>query len=453
MQAYFDQLDRVRYEGSKSSNPLAFHHYNPDELVLGKRMEEHLRFAACYWHTFCWNGADMFGVGAFNRPWQQPGEALALAKRKADVAFEFFHKLHVPFYCFHDVDVSPEGASLKEYINNFAQMVDVLAGKQEESGVKLLWGTANCFTNPRYGAGAATNPDPEVFSWAATQVVTAMEATHKLGGENYVLWGGREGYETLLNTDLRQEREQLGRFMQMVVEHKHKIGFQGTLLIEPKPQEPTKHQYDYDAATVYGFLKQFGLEKEIKLNIEANHATLAGHSFHHEIATAIALGLFGSVDANRGDAQLGWDTDQFPNSVEENALVMYEILKAGGFTTGGLNFDAKVRRQSTDKYDLFYGHIGAMDTMALALKIAARMIEDGELDKRIAQRYSGWNSELGQQILKRPNVTGRFSQICSGTQFVSGASEWSPGATGKSGKPLSVRQITANCAVRWPGYR
>ena len=250
MQAYFDQLDRVRYEGSKSSNPLAFRHYNPDELVLGKRMEEHLRFAACYWHTFCWNGADMFGVGAFNRPWQQPGEALALAKRKADVAFEFFHKLHVPFYCFHDVDVSPEGASLKEYINNFAQMVDVLAGKQEESGVKLLWGTANCFTNPRYGAGAATNPDPEVFSWAATQVVTAMEATHKLGGENYVLWGGREGYETLLNTDLRQEREQLGRFMQMVVEHKHKIGFQGTLLIEPKPQEPTKHQYDYDAATV-----------------------------------------------------------------------------------------------------------------------------------------------------------------------------------------------------------
>ncbi len=221
-----------------------------------------------------------------------------------------------------------------------------------------------------------------------------------MGGENYVLWGGREGYETLLNTDLRQEREQLGRFMQMVVEHKHKIGFQGTLLIEPKPQEPTKHQYDYDAATVYGFLKQFGLEKEIKLNIEANHATLAGHSFHHEIATAIALGLFGSVDANRGDAQLGWDTDQFPNSVEENALVMYEILKAGGFTTGGLNFDAKVRRQSTDKYDLFYGHIGAMDTMALALKIAACMIEDGELDKRIAQRYSGWNSELGQQILK-----------------------------------------------------
>ena len=377
MQTYFDQLDRVRYEGPKTTNPLAFRHYNPDEMVLGKRMEEHLRFAACYWHTFCWNGADMFGVGSFNRPWQQPGEALEMAKRKADVAFEFFHKLNVPYYCFHDVDVSPEGASLKEYLDNFARMVDVLAAKQEQSGVKLLWGTANCFTNPRYGAGAATNPDPEVFSWAATQVVTAMNATHKLGGENYVLWGGREGYETLLNTDLRQEREQIGRFMQLVVEHKHKIGFQGTLLIEPKPQEPTKHQYDYDASTVYGFLKQFGLEKEIKLNIEANHATLAGHSFHHEIATAIALGLFGSVDANRGDPQLGWDTDQFPNS------------------------------------DLFYGHIGAMDTMALSLKVAARMIEEGELDKRVAKRYAGWNGDLGQQILKGQMTLTEIAQYAA----------------------------------------
>ena len=370
MQTYFDQLDRVRYEGPKSTNPLAFRHYNPDELVLGKRMEDHLRFAACYWHTFCWNGADMFGVGSFDRPWQQPGDALEMAKRKADVAFEFFHKLNVPYYCFHDVDVSPEGASLKEYSNNFARMVEVLAEKQQQSGVKLLWGTANCFTNPRYGAGAATNPDPEVFSWAATQVVTAMNATHQLGGENYVLWGGREGYETLLNTDLRQEREQIGRFMQLVVEHKHKIGFKGTLLIEPKPQEPTKHQYDYDASTVYGFLKQFGLEKEIKLNIEANHA-----------------------------------------------LVMYEILKAGGFTTGGLNFDAKVRRQSTDKYDLFYGHIGAMDTMALSLKVAARMIEDGELDKRVARRYAGWNGELGQQILNGQMTLSDIAQYAAQHQL------------------------------------
>lgn len=400
MQAYFDQLDRVRYEGPKSTNPLAFRHYNPDEIVLGKRMEEHLRFAACYWHTFCWNGADMFGVGAFNRPWQQPGDALELAKRKADVAFEFFHKLNVPYYCFHDVDVSPEGASLKEYKNNFAQMVDVLESKQEQSGVKLLWGTANCFTNPRYGAGGGDEPGPGSLQLGGDAGGERDERHAQTGWRKLRSVGGREGYETLLNTDLRQEREQIGRFMQMVVEHKHKTGFQGTLLIEPKPQEPTKHQYDYDVATVYGFLKQFGLEKEIKVNIEANHATLAGHSFHHEIASAIALGIFGSVDANRGDAQLGWDTDQFPVSVEENALVMYEILKAGGFTTGGLNFDAKVRRQSTDKYDLFYGHIGAMDTMALSLKVAARMIEDGELDKRVAKRYSGWNSELGQQILK-----------------------------------------------------
>ncbi|AUG98587.1 xylose isomerase [Pectobacteriaceae bacterium CE70] len=400
MHAYFDQIEKVRFEGTNSTNPFAFRHYNPDQEILGKRMADHLRFAVCYWHTFCWNGSDMFGVGAFERPWQQSGDALALAKRKADIAFEFLSKLGAPYYCFHDVDVSPEGNSLKEYLNNFAEMVDILAAKQQESGVKLLWGTANCFTHPRYGAGAATNPDPEVFAWAATQVFTAMNATKTLGGENYVLWGGREGYETLLNTDLRQEREQIGRFMQMVVEHKHKIGFQGTLLIEPKPQEPTKHQYDYDVATVYGFLKQFGLEKEIKVNVEANHATLAGHTFHHEIATAIALGIFGSVDANRGDPQSGWDTDQFPNSVEENALVMHEILKAGGFTTGGLNFDAKVRRQSTDKYDLFYGHIGAMDTMALSLKVAARMIEDNQLNQLVAKRYAGWNSELGQQILQ-----------------------------------------------------
>lgn len=400
MPTYFEQIERVRYEGRATHNPFAFRHYNPDQEILGKRMADHLRFAVAYWHTFCWNGADMFGSGAFERPWQGAGDALALAKQKADIAFEFFQKLGAPYYCFHDVDIAPEGNSLNEYLYNFQTMVDIFAEKQQQAGVKLLWGTANCFTNPRYGAGAATNPDPEIFTWAATQVFSAMNATQKLGGENYVLWGGREGYETLLNTDLRQEREQIGRFMQMVVEHKHKIGFQGTLLIEPKPQEPTKHQYDYDVATVYGFLKQFGLEKEIKVNIEANHATLAGHSFHHEIATAIALGIFGSVDANRGDAQSGWDTDQFPNSVEENALVMYEILKAGGFTTGGLNFDAKVRRQSTDRYDLFHGHIGAMDTLALSLKVAARMLEDDKLNQWVAKRYAGWNGELGQQILQ-----------------------------------------------------
>lgn len=401
MQNFFDQIEQVKYEGTQSTNPLAFRHYNPDEIILGKTMKDHLRFAACYWHNFCWQGADMFGSPAFNYPWYKGDKPLDMAKAKADVAFEFFKKLNVPFYAFHDVDVAPEGQTIQEYIYNFSTMVEVLAQKQAESGVKLLWGTANAFSNPRYGAGAASNPNPEIFSWAATQVVNAMNATKQLGGENYVLWGGREGYETLINTDLRREREQLGRFMQLVVEHKYKIGFTGALLIEPKPQEPTKHQYDYDVATVYGFLKQFGLENEIKMNIEANHATLAGHSFHHEVATAIALDVFGSLDANRGDPQLGWDTDQFPNSVEENTMIMYEILKAGGFKTGGLNFDAKVRRQSTDKYALFYGHIGAMDTMALSLKYAAKMLTDKVLEQEIKQRYAGWDKPLGQDILQK----------------------------------------------------
>ncbi|KMW74655.1 xylose isomerase [Photorhabdus luminescens subsp. luminescens] len=400
MQQYFEGINRISYEGRQSNNPLAFRHYNPEEIILGKKMKDHLRFAVCYWHSFCWNGTDMFGSGAFERFWQTGSDALELAKLKADVAFEFFYKLNIPFYCFHDIDVAPEGCCLKEYIYNLDVMSDILADKQAETGVKLLWGTANCFTHPRYAAGAATNPDLNIFVYASTQVCQVMQMTKKLGGENYVLWGGREGYESLLNTDLRQEREQIGRFMQMVVDYKYKIGFQGTLLVEPKPQEPTKHQYDYDVATVYGFLKQFGLENEIKVNIEANHATLAGHSFQHEVATAIALGIFGSIDANRGDAQLGWDTDQFPNSVEENSLVMYEILKAGGFTTGGLNFDAKVRRQSIDIDDLFYGHIGAIDTMALSLKSAVKILVDGKLDEYVAQRYSGWNSELGRNILE-----------------------------------------------------
>jgi len=404
MADYFDGINKIAYEGCDSQNDLAFHFYNPDEIILGKSMKEHLRFAACYWHTFCWAGTDMFGTGAFERPWFKGGNELEQAKAKAEIAFEFFDKLNVPFYCFHDADVAPQGSSIKEYLYNFAVMTDVLAEKQQQTGVKLLWGTANCFTHPRYGAGAATSPDPEIFAWAAVQVNAAMAATQKLGGENYVLWGGREGYETLLNTDLKQERQQIGRFMQMVVENKHRIGFNGTLLIEPKPQEPTKHQYDYDVATVYGFLREFGLEKEIKVNVEANHATLAGHSFQHEIATAAALGIFGSVDANRGDLQLGWDTDQFPNSVEENTLIMYEILKAGGFTTGGLNFDAKVRRQSTDPYDLFYAHIGGMDVMAQSLRIAARLLEEGRLQQACAARYVGWKGKLGQEIL-----AGNFS--------------------------------------------
>lgn len=399
MTEYFKNVSKIKFEGKGSINPLAFRHYDADRMILGKSMKEHLRFAACYWHNFRWPGSDIFGDGTFDHEWLKVSHPMEHARVKADAAFEFFSKLNVPYYCFHDTDVAPEGSSIREYVNNFQCMVDVLEQKQEETGVKLLWGTANAFSHPRYMAGAGTNPDPKVFAYAATQIFNAMGATKRLGGENYVLWGGREGYETLLNTDLRQEREQLGRLMQMVVEHKHKIGFKGAILIEPKPQEPTKHQYDYDTATVYGFLKQFGLENEIKVNIEANHATLAGHSFHHEVATATSLGIFGSIDANRGDAQLGWDTDQFPNSVEENTLVMYEILKAGGFTTGGFNFDARVRRPSIDLEDFFHGHIGGMDVMALSLERAADMINNDVLSQNIAQRYSGWNEDFGKKIL------------------------------------------------------
>jgi xylose isomerase len=414
---YFDDIQQIAFEGADSTNALAFKHYNANEKVLGKTMAEHLRLAACYWHNFCWNGQDVFGQGTFGRPWLEAGDAMERARQKADVAFEFFQKLTIPYYCFHDVDVAPEGQNIREYINNFAAMTDVLERKQSETGVKLLWGTANLFSNPRYAAGGATNPDPEVFAYGATQVFHAMNATKRLGGENYVLWGGREGYETLLNTDLRQEREQLGRFMQMVVEHKHKIGFKGTLLIEPKPQEPTKHQYDYDSATVYGFLKQYGLEKEFRVNIEANHATLAGHSFHHEVATAISLGIFGSIDANRGDAQNGWDTDQFPNSVEELSLVMYEILKAGGFSTGGFNFDAKLRRQSVDRNDLFHGHIGGMDHLALALKKAAKLLENDFLGQAVAKRYAGWSAPLGQAISQGEHSLQSLADLVQQQQF------------------------------------
>ena len=398
--SYFEHIPEIRYEGPQSDNPLAYRHYDKSKRVLGKTLEEHLRIAVCYWHTFVWPGVDIFGQGTFRRPWQQAGDAMERAQQKADSAFEFFSKLGTPYYTFHDTDVAPEGDSLKAYSENFTRIADYLARKQQDTGVKLLWGTANLFSHPRYAAGAATSPDPEIFAFAATQVRHALDATQMLGGENYVLWGGREGYDTLLNTDLARERDQLARFLNMVVEHKHKIGFKGALLIEPKPQEPTKHQFDYDVATVHGFLLQYGLEKEIRVNIEANHATLAGHSFHHEIATAYALGIFGSVDANRGDQQNGWDTDQFPNSVEELTLAFYEILKHGGFTTGGMNFDAKVRRQSVDAEDLFFGHIGAIDNLALAVERAATLIENDRLEAFKRQRYAGWESEFGHKILK-----------------------------------------------------
>ncbi|MEO8152632.1 MAG: xylose isomerase [Rhizobacter sp.] len=409
--SYLSKIDPIRYEGPNTSNALAFRWYDKDRIVLGKRMEDQLRFAACYWHTFCWNGFDVFGYdGTFDRPWQHMADPMEGARAKAAVAFDFFSKLGVPYYCFHDRDISPEGATPRESVDNLRRMVDVVGEHQQRTGMKLLWGTANVFSHRRFMSGAATNPDPEIFALAALQVKEAMDATKKLGGENYVIWGGREGYETLLNTNVKIEMENLARFLKMAVEYKHKIGLKGPILIEPKPREPTKHQYDFDSATVFGFLKANGLENEVKVNIEANHATLAGHSFEHEIATAIALGIFGSIDLNRGDMQCGWDTDQFPNNVPDTALALYYIMKGGGFTTGGLNFDSKVRRQSLDAEDLFHGHIGGMDVAAKALLAAEQMIKDGGLDKAVQARYAGWQDGLGQDIREGKFGLGELAQ-------------------------------------------
>ncbi|HEX3761910.1 MAG TPA: xylose isomerase [Kofleriaceae bacterium] len=400
MTEFFADIPPIRYQGPDASEPLAFRVYDKDRIVLGKPMAEHLRFAVCYWHTFVWNGFDPFGYdGTFRRPWQAPGDPMEQARAKADAAFGFFTRLGAPYFTFHDRDIAPEAATPRATKHQLDAMLEYVQGQMARTGMKLLWGTANLFSHRRYLAGAATNPDPEVFAFAAAQVKEALEATHRLGGENYVLWGGREGYDTLLNTDLAQELDQLARFLAMVVEHKHKIGFRGALLIEPKPREPTKHQYDFDTATVYGFLRRHGLENELKVNIEANHATLAGKSFEHEIATALALGIFGSIDLNRGDPQLGWDTDQFPNNVPELAVALYHIVRGGGFTTGGFNFDAKVRRQSIDAVDLFHGHVGAMDVAARALLAAERMIQDGRLARAVEDRYAGWRGPLGKDIL------------------------------------------------------
>ena len=400
MSDYFSSIPVIRHEGPDAGNPLSFKWYDRDRIVLGKRMEDQLRFAACYWHTFAWNGFDVFGYdGTFERPWHRISDPMQAARVKADAAFDFFSKLGAPYYCMHDRDVAPEGATPKESVDNLRRMVDVLHAKQAATGMKLLWGTANLFSHRRFMSGAATNPNPEIFAMAALQVKEAMDTTLKLGGENYVLWGGREGYETLLNTRVGQEMDQLGRFLNMVVEYKHKIGFKGTILIEPKPREPTKHQYDYDVATVYGFLVRHGLDKEVKVNIEANHATLSGHSFEHEIATAVDLGIFGSIDLNRGDMQCGWDTDQFPNNVPETALALYTILQGGGFSTGGLNFDSKVRRQSIDAQDLFHGHIGGMDVAARGLLIAEKMINDGRLADFVKERYAGWDGAFGRDVM------------------------------------------------------
>jgi xylose isomerase len=415
--------------GGDDSHELAYRVYDPDRLVGGKRMEDHLRIAVCYWHSFNWPGSDVFGVGTFDRPWLDvAADPFEAAFAKQDAAFEFFAKLGAPFYCFHDADMAPAGATRRESRANLDKLVDRAAEKMEQTGVRLLWGTANLFSHPRYAAGAATNPDPDVFVYAASQVRDALEATHRLDGANYVLWGGREGYDTLLNTSLRREADQLARFLTLVAEHKAKIGFQGTLLIEPKPQEPTKHQYDYDTASVHGFLDRYDLLGEFKVNIEGNHATLAGHSFHHEVAYAVEHGLLGSIDANRGDPQNGWDTDQFPNSVDELSLVLYEILRGGGLGNGGFNFDTKLRRQSLDRHDLFHGHIGGIDALARALLVADALVADGALEANRNQRYAGWAGERGRAILDGSVDLEELADMAVAEdldpQPVSGRQEW-----------------------------
>ena len=396
--AFFEGFSPIKYEGSDSRNPMAFRHYNPDEVVLGKRLEDHLRFAVAYWHSFAWEGGDPFGGPTFERPWH-PQNSMENARLKADIAFDMFALLGQPYFCFHDADIRPDQGNFADNLASLNEITDYIGAKMQAGGPKLLWGTANMFSHRRWMAGASTNPDPDMFAFAAATVKSCIDATHKLGGENYVLWGGREGYETLLNTDLGAELDHMGRFLNMVVDYKHKIGFKGTILVEPKPQEPSKHQYDYDAATCIGFLRKYGLENEVKLNLEQGHAILAGHSFEHELAVAAAEGMLGSIDMNRNDYQSGWDTDQFPNNVPEVALAYYHVLKSGGFSTGGTNFDAKLRRQSLTAQDLLAGHIGAMDICARGLKAAAAMLEDGGLETALKQRYADWQTQEAQNML------------------------------------------------------
>lgn len=395
---YFPKVESIPFEGPNSSKELAYHYYDKDQKVLGKTMEEHLRPAVCYWHNFAWPGSDVFGEGTFSRPWHQAGDPMELAKHKLNVAFEFFEKLGLRYFTFHDRDIAPEGETLAESHKNLDLIVELMAEKMQKTNKELLWGTANCFSNKRYMSGASTNPDPEVFAYAGAQIKKAIDVTKQLGGHNYVLWGGREGYESLLNTNISLELDNMARLLSMVADYKHKIGFKGRLLIEPKPKEPTKHQYDFDTATVFGFLKKYGLEKEYQVNIEANHAILSGHTFQHEIEVAFQSGIFGSIDMNRGDSLLGWDTDQFPIDLSETALVLLVILENGGMGSGGMNFDAKLRRQSIDPEDLFHAHICGMDTLARALLVAEKMLNDGKLKALKEQRYAGWKQELGQKI-------------------------------------------------------
>lgn len=398
MSQAFPEISKIVYEGPDSKKPLAFKFYNPEEVVEGRTMKDHLRFSVVYWHTFRGTGADPFGVGTAIRPWDDGSASLENAKRRARVAFEFMEKLGVPFYAFHDRDVAPEGADLSESNRNLDAVVEVLEEEQKRTGIKLLWGTACLFAHPRYVHGAATSCNADVFAYAAAQVKKAMEVTHRLGGEGYVFWGGREGYSTLLNTDLKREMDHLARFLHMAVDYKKKIGFKGAFYIEPKPKEPTKHQYDSDAAACLNFLREYGLLDEFQLNLETNHATLAGHTMQHELEVAAAAGRLGSIDANMGDELIGWDTDQFPTNIYLTTQIMLTLLKAGGFKTGGLNFDAKVRRESFEVEDLFMAHIAGMDAFARGLKVAAALRKDGRLDEFVRQRYQSWDSGIGAEI-------------------------------------------------------
>jgi len=397
----FAGIGRIKYEGPHSSNPLSFKHYNPAERVEGKTMAEHFRFSVAFWHAFRNGCADPFGGPTRLMPWDDGSDSIPNATRRIRAAFEFMEKLGVRFYCFHDRDVAPEGKTLSQTNKNLDAVVKVLKGEQERTGIRQLWGTANLFGNPRYMHGAATSCNADAFAYAAAQVSKAMEVTKALGGQGYTFWGGREGYKSLLNTDMKRELDHLGAFLRMAVEYKKQIGFTGQLYIEPKPKEPTKHQYDFDCAAVFGFLKARGLEKDFKFNIEANHATLAGHSFHHELEYAAAIGMLGSVDANRGDLLLGWDTDQFPTDLYDTTIAMLTILGIGGFKTGGLNFDAHVARESFEPVDLFHAHIGGMDAFARGLKIAAAIRRDGVLKDFIARRYASWDDGIGRKIEKR----------------------------------------------------
>jgi xylose isomerase len=397
--SHFPKIPPIAYEGPTSKNPLAFRHYHPEEIIDGKSLKDHLRFSIAYWHSFRGIGADPFGLdGTISRPWERGRDPLSVARTRLDAAFEFFVKIQAPFWCFHDRDIAPEGRSLAESNRNLDQLVAHAKTLQKATGVKLLWGTANLFSNRRYMCGAATNPDAHVFAYAAAQVKKALEVTQELGGENYVFWGGREGYETLLNTDLKREQEHLAAFMHMAVDYAKAIGFKGQFLIEPKPKEPTKHQYDFDVSAGIAFLKTHGLDRHFKFNIETNHATLAGHTFQHEIEVAAAHGLLGSIDANTGDLLLGWDTDQFNTDVKELTLAMFSILRAGGLGSGGFNFDAKLRRPSIDLEDLFYAHIGGFDAYALAFKIARRILAEGKFTQFIAARYNSYNVGFGRDL-------------------------------------------------------